>query len=124
MDAQHQLQPQQRHAQPRNGSIAYLQDASGGHDDYRYDGAEGHRFNQWQAMATGKLRTGAFEHQVTLGASWQKQVNDYSANSIYQFIGTGSIFGQNTNAYASIANFTSYRNNDITQRAVFASDTM
>ncbi|HWT19582.1 MAG TPA: TonB-dependent receptor, partial [Variovorax sp.] len=108
----------------RNEGIAYLQDASGSYDDYRSDSAEGHRFNQWQAMATGKLRTGDFEHQVTLGASWQKQVNDYSGNSIYQLIGTGSIFGQNTNSYASATDFSVYRNSDITQRAVFASDTM
>lgn len=108
----------------RNESIAYLQDASGAYDDYRYDGAEGHRFNQWQAMATGTLRAGGFEHQVTLGASWQKQVNDYSANSVYRFIGTGSIFGPNTNGYQSTTAFTPYRNSDITQRAVFASDTL
>ncbi|CAA2108179.1 TonB-dependent siderophore receptor [Variovorax paradoxus] len=108
----------------RNESIAYLQDAGGSYDDYRYDGAEGHRFNQWQAMATGKLRTGAFEHQVTLGASWQKQVNDYSANSIYQFIGTGSLFAQNGNGYESTTAFARYRPSDITQRAVFASDTL
>lgn len=108
----------------RNEGIAYLQDAGGSYDDYRSDSAEGHRFNQWQAMATGKLRTGGLEHQVTLGASWQKQVNYYSSNSIYQLIGTGSIFGQNTNSYASATDFTTYRNSDITQRAVFASDTM
>lgn len=111
-------------ARSRNESIAYLQDASGTYDDYRYDGAESHRFNQWQAMATGKVRTGSYEHQLTLGASWQKQVNDYSANSVYQFIGTGSIFGQNTNGYESTTAFARYRPSDITQRAVFASDTL
>ncbi len=68
-------------------------------------------------MATGKLRTGDFEHQVTLGASWQKQVNYYSSNAVYQLVGTGSIFGQNTNSYNSVTNLTPYRNSDITQRA-------
>ncbi|MGJ3700999.1 TonB-dependent siderophore receptor [Variovorax sp. AFSI2.2] len=108
----------------RNEGILYLQDASGNYDDYRSDTREGHRFDQWQAMAEGKLRTGSIEHQLTLGASWQKQVNDYSSNSIYQWIGTGSIFGQNTNAYASTTDLTLYRNSDITQRAIFASDTL
>lgn len=108
----------------RNEGILYLQDASGNYDDYRSDTREGHRFDQWQAMAEGKLRTGTIEHQVTLGASWQKQTNDYSSNSIYQWIGTGSIFGQNTNAYASSTDLLMYRNSDITQRAVFASDTI
>jgi iron complex outermembrane receptor protein len=108
----------------RNEGIAYLQDAGGSYDDYRSDSAEGHRFNQWQAMATGTLRTGTIEHQVTLGTSWQRQVNYYSSNSVYQLIGTGSIFGQNTNSYTSVTAFTPYRNSDITQRAVFASDTV
>lgn len=108
----------------RNEGIAYLQDASGNYDDYRSDSAESHRFNQWQAMATGKLRTGGFEHQVTLGASWQKQVNYYSSNAVYQLIGTGSIFRQDTNGYSSVTGFTPYRNSDITQRALFASDTL
>ncbi|XPG83999.1 TonB-dependent receptor [Variovorax sp. 278MFTsu5.1] len=108
----------------RNEGIAYLQDAGGGYDDYRSDSAEGHRFNQWQAMVNGKLRTGDFEHRITLGTSWQKQVNYYSSNAVYQLIGTGSIFGQNTNSYATSTDFRTYRNSDITQRALFASDTL
>ena len=108
----------------RNESIAYLHDANGGYDDYRYDGAEGHRFDQWQAMAEGKVRTGDIEHQVVLGASWQRQVNNYSSNSIYQLIGTGSLYAQNTNDYLSSTDYARYRNSDITQRAVFASDTV
>lgn len=108
----------------RNEGIAYLQDAGGSYDDYRSDSAEGHRFNQWQAMVNGKLRTGDFEHQITLGTSWQKQVNYYSSNAVYQLIGTGSIFGQNTNSYATSTDFRTYRNSDITQRALFASDTL
>jgi len=108
----------------RNEGILYLQDASGNYDDFRSDTREGHRFDQWQAMAEGRLRTGSIEHQLTLGASWQKQVNDYSSNSVYQWIGTGSIFQQNTNAYLSTTDLALYRNSDITQRAVFASDTL
>lgn len=108
----------------RNESIAYLQDAGGGYDDYRYDGAEGHRFDQWQAMAEGKLRTGDIEHQIVLGASWQRQINNYSSNSIYQLIGMGNLYAQNANSYLSSTNFSAYRNSDITQRAVFASDTV
>ncbi len=108
----------------RNESIAYLQDATGSYDDYRYDGAEGHRFDQWQAMAEGKVRTGDIEHQVVLGASWQRQTNNYSSNSIYQLIGTGSLYAQNTNDYLSSTDFVRYHTSDITQRAVFASDTV
>lgn len=67
----------------RNEGIAYLLDPSGNYNDFRSDSSEGHRFDQWQAMAQGIVRTGAVEHQLTLGASWQKQTNDYSSNSVY-----------------------------------------
>ena len=108
----------------RNEGILFLQDASGDYDDYRSDSAEGHRFNQWSAQAEGRVRTGGIEHQLTLGASWQQQVNRYSSNSIYQQIGTGNLFTQNTNAYFSQTDFTLWRASDIAQRAVFASDTL
>ena len=108
----------------RNEGIAYLLDPSGNYNDFRSDSSEGHRFDQWQAMAQGMLRTGAIEHQLTLGASWQKQTNDYSSNSVYQQIGTGNLYAQNVNGYASVTDFSLYRDSDITQRAIFASDTV
>lgn len=111
-------------ARSRNEGIAYLLDPSGNYNDFRSDSSEGHRFDQWQAMAQGKLRTGSIEHQLTLGASWQKQANDYSSNSFYQQIGTGNLYAQNTNGYASVTDFSVYRDSDITQRAIFASDTV
>lgn len=108
----------------RNEGIAYLLDPSGNYNDFRSDSSEGHRFDQWQAMAQGVVRTGAIEHQLTLGASWQKQTNDYSSNAIYQSIGTGNLFTQNLNSYFSSTEFSVYRDSDITQRAIFASDTL
>ena len=108
----------------RNEGILSLIDVSGDYDDLRSDSSEAHRFDQGQVQAQGKLRTGAFEHQVVLGASWQKQVNEYSSNSVYQQIGTGNLFSQNTNSYFSATDFSLYRDSDITQRAVFASDTV
>ena len=108
----------------RNEDIEYLKNAAGSYDDYRSDTREGHRFDQWQAMAEGRLRTGGVEHQVVLGASWQKQLNDYSSNGVFRQIGTGNIYRQNTNAYFSSTALSLYRDGDITQRAVFASDTL
>jgi iron complex outermembrane receptor protein len=61
---------------------------------------------------------------VVLGASWQKQGNDYSSNAVYQQIGTGNLYSQNTNSYFSTTDFSLYRFSDVTQRAVFASDTV
>lgn len=108
----------------RNEGILFLTNASGDYNDYRSDTREGHRFDQAQALLQGTLRTGAFEHQVVLGASWQKQGNDYSSNAVYQQIGTGNLYSQNTNSYFSTTDFSLYRFSDVTQRAVFASDTV
>lgn len=108
----------------RNEGILSLLNVGGDYDDYRSDSREGHRFDQWQALAQGTLRTGTFEHRVVLGASWQKQLNDYSSNSVYRQIGTGNLYRQNTNSYLSTTVFSPYRDSDITQRAVFASDTL
>ena len=108
----------------RNEGILFLNDASGDYNDYRSDTREGHRFDQAQVLAQGTLRTGAVEHQVVLGASWQKQGNDYSSNAVYQQIGTGNLYSPNTNSYFSTTDFSLYRDSDIVQRAVFASDTV
>ena len=108
----------------RNEGILYLTDTGGDYNDWRSDSSEAHRFDQAQVQAQGRLRTGAIEHQVVLGASWQKQVNNYSSNAVYQQIGTGSLYSQNTNNYFSSTDFSLSKNSDITQRAVFASDTI
>ncbi|MDP9898070.1 TonB-dependent siderophore receptor [Variovorax ginsengisoli] len=108
----------------RNEGVLYLLDTSGNYTDYRSDSQEGHRFDQWQVTAEGRLRTGAIGHQLVLGASWQEQVNRYSSNSVYQAIGSGNIYARNTNSYFSNTDFAVYRASDITQRAVFASDTV
>jgi len=108
----------------RNEGILSLTGADGDYNDIRSDTREGHRFDQVQALAQGKLRTGAFEHQVVLGASWQEQVNRYSSNGVYQQIGTGNLYSPNTNSYFSTTDLTLYKDSDITQRALFASDTV
>lgn len=108
----------------RNEGILFLTGANGDYNDYRSDTREGHRFDQVQAVAQGKLRTGTIEHQVVLGASWQEQVNRYSSNGIYQQIGIGNLYSPNTNSYFSTTDLTLYKDSDITQRALFASDTV
>lgn len=108
----------------RNEGILYLTDASGAFNEWRSDSAEGHRFTQWQATAKGSLATGALRHQVVAGVSLQQQANYYSTNSFYQQIGTGSLYGSPGEGYASVTDFAMYRDSDITQRAVFVSDTL
>ncbi|WP_232316855.1 TonB-dependent siderophore receptor [Candidatus Burkholderia verschuerenii] len=107
----------------RNESTFYLTDLAGDYDDTRFEGKEGHQLNQWQVMAEGLVKTGPFSHQLVFGASYQKQTSDYTANSFYGQIGTGNIYQPNLNSYDS-QGFYTYRNADIVQKALFASDTI
>lgn len=108
----------------RNESTLYLQDAAGNYTDSRYVGMEDHRFSQWRAMVEGKVRTGPFSHQIVLGASWQKQANDYSANSVFVPLGAGNLYAPNPYRYESPHGFIQYRTSEIVQKSLFASDTV
>ncbi|KVN10570.1 ligand-gated channel protein [Burkholderia stagnalis] len=108
----------------RNESTLYLQNPAGDYTDSRYVGMEDHRFSQWQAMLEGKVRTGPFSHQIVLGASWQKQANDYSTNSVFQSLGAGNIYSPNPYRFESPHGIVQYRDSEITQKSLFASDTV
>ncbi|WP_442862098.1 TonB-dependent siderophore receptor [Bordetella sp. 02P26C-1] len=108
----------------RNESVLALTDSSGNYDDYRSDYGEAHSYNQWETAAEGRFDTGPLKHQVVFGASWQKQKTDLSANSIYQLEGTGNLYEPNPNTYYSVGQLSLYRSADITQKAIFASDTV
>src|SRR3546814_6603057 len=75
----------------RNESVLFLQNQAGDYQDYRSDYGEAYAYNQWQAMLEGRFATGPLKHQVVIGASWQKQKNDYSSNGVYQLQGTGNV---------------------------------
>ncbi|WP_370652295.1 TonB-dependent siderophore receptor [Caballeronia sp. TF1N1] len=107
----------------RNESTYNLLDPAGNYDDFRFEGKEGHQLNAWQVMAEGLVKTGPLQHQLVFGAAYQKQTNDNTANSFYDQIGTGNIYQPNVNRYDS-SGFYTYRNADITQKALFASDTI
>lgn len=108
----------------RNESVLFLQNQAGDYDDYRSDYGEAYAYNQWQGMVEGRFATGPLKHQVVAGASWQKQKNDYSVNGVYQLQGTGNLRSQNTNTYYSEGSLDLYRAAEITQKALFASDTI
>ncbi|WP_076591086.1 TonB-dependent siderophore receptor [Herminiimonas arsenitoxidans] len=108
----------------RNESVLGLTDSLGNYTDTRSDYGESYQFNQLQAMLEGKFQTGSFEHQVVVGASALKLKNDYSRISVYQLIGTGNLASQNTNSYYSSGDLGLYRGGDMTQKALFASDTI
>ncbi|MGC3963960.1 MAG: TonB-dependent receptor [Rhodocyclaceae bacterium] len=108
----------------RNESVLALIDGEGNYQDFHSDYAERYNFDQAQATAEGRFTTGPLVHQVVLGGAWQKQRNDYASNSFYQLIGSGSIYEQNTNSYYSDGGLDLYRAVTITQKSLFASDTV
>ncbi|SOZ39573.1 TonB-dependent siderophore receptor [Cupriavidus neocaledonicus] len=108
----------------RNESTYNLLNQAGDYIDQRYDTAQNQQVGQWQAMLEGKFRTGPFGHQLVTGLSWQKQIDRYDNNGFGDVIGTGNIFAPNTNTYYSSTAFNKVRNSDITQKSVFASDTV
>jgi iron complex outermembrane recepter protein len=107
----------------RNESILYLSNAAGDYSENRSDTREGHRFDQWQGTLEGRLTTGGIGHELVAGLSWQKQLNDYSANGVWASIGSGNLALRNTNAYYTQGGLRLYRAGDIEQKAVFVSDT-
>jgi len=108
----------------RNESSLYLANAAGDYNDTRSDSREGHTFDYWQGILEGKARTGFIDHQMVFGASWQKQVNDYTVSSFYQSIGNGNLYRQNSNDYVSATDLRTYHDSDIKQQSLFASDTL
>nr|WP_231755500.1 TonB-dependent receptor [Bordetella sp. N] len=108
----------------RNESVLFLQNQAGDYDNYLSDYGEAYSYNQWQGMVQGRVHTGPVNHQLVLGASWSKQKNDYSVDGVYFPAGTGNLFRQNTNAYYSDGGLDLYRAAEITQKSLFASDTM
>ncbi|NYT79396.1 TonB-dependent receptor [Alcaligenaceae bacterium] len=111
----------------RNEEVIQITDARGNYNDIRSDYGEAYQFNYWQAMLQGRSQTGALTHDIVVGASWQKQRNDYAGNGFYQQVGNGSLWTQNTNTYRSVGTMNSlgmFRGAEITQQAVFASDTV
>lgn len=111
----------------RNESVLMLTDSQGDYNNYRSDYGEAYQVNQWQGMLQGRVQTGPLEHQVVLGTSWQEQVNMFASRSFYGSVGAGSLWTPNSTDYASrgsLSDLGLYRSAVITQKALFASDTI
>ncbi|MDX5410680.1 MAG: TonB-dependent receptor [Thauera sp.] len=110
----------------RNESVLNLLNAAGDYSDDRSDYAERYKYGYWDAMLQGRVQGANLTHNLVIGTSWQRQVNDYSRNWTYiAGAGTGNLGNQNTTDYQSVGSFDSmdlYRAAEITQKAVFASD--
>jgi iron complex outermembrane receptor protein len=104
-----------------------LLDGAGNYRNDRSDYGESYQFDNVDAVLQGRLRTGSVRHQIVAGASWQKQANDYAATGFYGTVGTGNLGTQNTLGYTSQGDFASlglFRAAEVTQKAVFVSDTL
>lgn len=66
--------------------------------------------------AEGSVKTGPLQHQLVIGAAYQRQTNDYGANSFFGQIGTGNLYQPNTNTFGGASNYYTYRDSDITQK--------
>ncbi|QCP53815.1 TonB-dependent receptor [Trinickia violacea] len=108
----------------RNESTLYLLNSAGDYSDSRWNSNEAHQFSQWQAMLEGKLKTGPFTHELVFGAAWQKQLNYYSANPYSATLGAGNLYLPNPYRYPGKSGLQTYRDSVITQKSLFASDTM
>ncbi|MBS3936892.1 MAG: TonB-dependent receptor [Sulfuritalea sp.] len=110
----------------RNESVLNLQNAAGDYINDRSDYGERYRYSYWDAMLQGRIGIAQMTHNVVLGVSWQKQMNDDSRNWVYiPALGTGKLGSQNTIRYDSVGSFDSlglYRSTEVTQKAIFASD--
>ncbi|WP_174442454.1 TonB-dependent siderophore receptor [Paraburkholderia acidipaludis] len=111
-------------ARDRNESTLTLLDQAGDYTDNRWNGDEGHQDIYWQGMFEGKVKTGPLAHDLVLGAMWQHQTNNYSLVSHYFTLGDGNLYEPNPFRYYSGGGLSTYRTSEITQKALFASDTV
>ncbi|WP_462390645.1 TonB-dependent siderophore receptor [Acidovorax sp. Q11] len=111
----------------RNETVLDLLDAAGNYRNDRSDYGESYQYRHLDAVLQGRLVTGGLQHQIVAGAAWQEQANDYSANGFYGTVGTGNLGSQNTLGYISqgdLASLGLFRAVEVTQKAVFVSDTI
>ncbi len=109
----------------RNETSLVLSGVNGDYQDSRYDGSQAHQFSQWTTMVEGRFRTGPFSHQLVAGTAWQQQINRYSTGSdLTLALGPGNLYQPNPHVYYSQTGFSEYRASDISQKALFLSDTI
>ncbi len=101
--------------------------AAGDYTFQEFTGLQTHRYNQVQGLMIGQFDTGPISHDVTFGASWQRldQLND-RASGTFNLAGTSNLYnpGVILGAYDDPYAHTLFKTLEITQKAIFASDTL
>jgi iron complex outermembrane receptor protein len=104
--------------------FAYLLDETGNYRNYVNDSQSRNQFDQGQVIAEGSFRTGPISHAVVLGASVQRYLAYGNVNQVFAPTGTSNLYTGSALPYSSTMVINMYRSAEITQRALFASDTM
>jgi iron complex outermembrane receptor protein len=123
LDGQHDLQLQQAVAQPQRVEPEPDRRQRRLHRP-ALRRRRGTPVQQWTTMVEGRFRTGPFSHQFVGGVTWQNQINRYSSNPVSLSLDPGNLSQPYTGVYYSQVAFNKYRASDITQKALFMSDTI
>lgn len=106
---------------------ANVTNAAGDYSFQEFTGLQTHRYNQVQGLLIGQFDTGPISHDMTFGVSWQRldQLND-RASGTFNLTGTSNIYNPTTiiGSFDDPYVHTLFKTLEITQKAVFVSDTI
>jgi iron complex outermembrane receptor protein len=107
-------------------STVNITNAAGATSSSQSAGIYGFQFQQLQAMVEGKVKTGGIGHQLAFGVARQQYQSLSDRAGSTTAIGTGNLYRDTTLSSGGVDNstHTQYRSSEITQDAVFASDTL
>lgn len=109
-------------------SFLFVQDNAGNYANTLYAAMTRYFYQNVDAMVQGTFNTGSIKHDVVVGAAYQTQTAEYSNSTGWNdgyFLGNGNLYSSTllTNDEVSIGEDL-YRQQRITQAALYASDTV
>ncbi len=108
-------------------SFLSVLNAAGDYADTQYKWKTAYYYQAWDGMLQGKFDTGPLKHDVVFGVSYQSQVklNDNGLGGNGIALGTSNIYNPSLLPNHDIGlDYEPYRSEKISQRAIFASDTV
>lgn len=108
-------------------SFLSVLNAAGDYADTQYKWKTAYYYQAWDGMLQGKFDTGPLRHDVVFGVSYQSQVklNDNGLGGNGIALGTSNIYNPSLLPNQDIGlDYEPYRSEKISQRAIFASDTV
>ncbi len=108
-------------------SFLSVLNAAGDYADTQYKWKTAYYYQAWDGMVQGKFTTGPLKHDVVFGVAYQTQVklNDNGIGGNGIALGTSNIYNPSLLPNQDIGlDYQPYRSEKISQRAIFASDTV